>query len=695
MYNQNHQSGQHVMMNGGPSHQRYAMQMNLAQKYQHQGHQQHQGQQHHPQPQQDHNPHPGNVGHQHTFSSGVLSNATPHFTPSNLQNGTPNNAQAGLSKPVSEHWAQQLQLAAESRQASSPHHYARTNAHVNKGITSTNANGAKRDGDKEERNRAPHGNDSRRQDWMSLDFGGQGLRALSEPLFHYTFLDKLYLNFNKLTHLPAAIGSLRSLSHLDISSNQLSELPPEIGMLTGLKNLLLFDNNLHTLPAEMGSLYQLETLGIEGNPIEEPLKNEIIQSGTKALITHLREHAPVPLPPSQRDWIVLDDTPPSSSGPPPEKFSVLTYNTLCDKYATQTQYGYTPALALSWDYRKDLILQEIREQNADFFCQQEVDEQNFAEFFRPQLAYNDYKGIFWPRPRARTMGEKEAKLVDGCATFYKHSKYVLLDKQYVDFANTAINRPDMRGEHDIFNRVMPRDNIGVIAFFENRLTGSRIIVVNAHLTWDPAFNDVKLVQVAILMEQITKLATGYTKTPPCTDKTAFRLSDDSEAKPEPEEPQPEPAPSMEYSNASDIPLVICGDFNSSVDSAVYNLLAHGSLPNTHSDLANRAYGNFTREGMAHPFTLKSSYGNMGELTFTNHTPDFTDVIDYIWYSTNSLQVTGLLGEVDKEYLQRVPGFPNYHFPSDHLALLAEFMVKGRKEKKVVEADFGPQRDRRN
>lgn len=97
--------------------------------------------------------------------------------------------------------------------------------------------------------------------------------------------------------------------------------------------------------------------------------------------------------------------------------------------------------------------------------------------------------------------------------------------------------------------------------------------------------------------------------------------------------------------------------------------------------------------MAHPFSLKSSYSSIGELSFTNYTPGFTGVIDYIWYSTTALQVAGLLGEVDQEYLKRVPGFPNYHFPSDHLALYAQFVVKGRKEKKVVEADFGPQRDR--
>ncbi len=322
--------------------------------------------------------------------------------------------------------------------------------------------------------------------------------------------------------------------------------------------------------------------------------------------------------------------------------------------------------------------------------------ESFNEYFRVQLAYNDYKGVFWPKSRARTMAEKEAKLVDGCATFFKGSKYVLLDKQIIDFANTAINRPDMKGEHDIFNRVMPRDDIAVVTFFENRLSGSRCIVVNAHIFWNPSYRDVKLVQVAILMEQISKLADRYAKFLPCTDKVAFRLSDqDHESNSvSPEEAPAEPGPSLEYSSGSQIPLIISGDFNSTAGSGVYDLLAHGTLPNTHSDLANRGYGNFTRDGMTHPFSLKSSYANVGELSFTNYTPGFTGVIDYIWYSTNALQVTGLLGEVDKDYLQRVPGFPNYHFPSDHLALLAEFLVKSKKERKVVDADFGPQRDQR-
>ncbi|KZF25029.1 glucose-repressible alcohol dehydrogenase transcriptional effector [Xylona heveae TC161] len=696
MFSQSHQQGQHLM-NGGPSQQRFAMQMNLAQKFQHQNHHAHHQTQHHHQPQQDHtahSTHAGNLAHQHAFS-GTLSTATPHFSSTHLPNGTPTSGTAALTKPLSEHWAHQLQMAAESRQASSPHHYARTNAHINKGITTTATNGVRKEGDNEERNRATGEDNKKRQRWMSLDFGGQGLRALSEPLFNYTFLDKLYLNFNKLTHLPAAIGRLRHLTHLDLSNNQLSELPAEIGMLSSLKNLLLFDNNLHSLPYELGYLYQLEFLGIEGNPLEDSLKDQLVQNGTKALVTHLRESAPVSLPPQQRDWIVLDDTPPPATGPPQEKLTVLSYNTLCDRYATHTQFGYTPSLALSWEYRKDLILQEIREPDADILCLQEVDMDNYNEFFRPQLAYNDYRGVFWPKSRARTMAEKEAKLVDGCATFFKSSKYLLLDKQIIDIANTAINRPDMKGEHDIFNRVMPRDNIAVVVFLENRATGTRFIVVNAHMHWDPAYNDVKLVQVAILLEQVAKLSEKYAKWPPVIDKAAFKLSDDSEEgkQSEPEPPQ-ELAPSAQYSTGVQIPLIVSGDYNSTTDSGAYDLLAHGQLSKSHPDLANRGYGNFTREGMAHPFNLKSSYSNVGELSFTNYTPGFTEVVDYIWYSTNALQVTGLLGEVDKEYLRKVPGFPNYHFPSDHLALLSEFMVKERREKKAVTADFGPQRERR-
>ncbi|KAF2096762.1 hypothetical protein NA57DRAFT_78355 [Rhizodiscina lignyota] len=690
MYNQQH-AQQHGMLNGGTGHRGY-MGMGMNKPYaHHQNQQQHHVQ--HPQ-HQDHGGHAGNYGHhQHNLSGGGMANTTPHFAPAHLPNGTPNSLQSALQKAPSEHWTLQLQLAQQAREMTMSHPHARNHPSVNKNVLASATNGAQKEEVKEEHNRsrpvAPKDSD---QVWTALDCGVQSLRSLSPTLFSYTFLTKLYLNSNKLTYLPPAIGRLRHLVTLDISLNEIRELPSEIGMLVGMRELFAFDNHISDLPIEMGSLYQLEMFGIEGNPLREDLKEIVMNQGTSELIRYLREDSQPGESPMDRPWIQVTDEP----VPEEQQLKVLSWNTLCDKFCTQSQYGYTPSAALAWERRREMILEEVQGRSPDIFCMQEVDQENFNEYFRPNLAYNDYKGVFWPKSRAKNMPEKDAKWVDGCATFYKHSKYILLDKQIVDFMAIAINRSDMKSGHDVYNRVMPRDHIGTIAFLENRLTGARIIVANTHVFWDPAYTDVKVVQVGILMEEITKMADKYAKWPPCEDKQIFKYANgDSEGSAGADaDEEVKPGPSLQYDDGTEIPLIICGDFNSVPDSGVYNLVGHGSMASNHTDLANRNYGNFTRDGITHPFALRSSYNHIGELDFTNYTPGYTDVIDYIWYSTNSLQVTGLLGNVDREYLARVPGFPNWHFPSDHLALLAEFAVKPRKDKKVIEADFGPQRDRR-
>lgn len=56
-------------------------------------------------------------------------------------------------------------------------------------------------------------------------------------------------------------------------------------------------------------------------------------------------------------------------------------------------------------------------------CLQEVETEQFYSFFLPELQADGYDGIFAPKSRARTMTEADKKHVDGCAIFYKHSKY--------------------------------------------------------------------------------------------------------------------------------------------------------------------------------------------------------------------------------------------------------------------------------
>ncbi|PWW75381.1 hypothetical protein C7212DRAFT_202327 [Tuber magnatum] len=624
-------------------------------------------------------------GHSHSYSSGGLGNPS-YPSPQHTSNGV-----TATLQNTSPHWQEQQTLIATSRGSSSPHHHARQAALSNKNSSQAQVTGGinpgafqplsvqhRKDGPpvEEKEVRKNDTGELERQDWKSLDLGGQGLRALSKSLFQYTFLDKLYINHNKLTMLPPAISRLKLLQLLDASGNQLTEVPPELGMLTNLKNLYLFDNQLTTLPNELGSLYHLEVLGVEGNPLQSDLKEVMIKDGSRGVILNLRESMQVSLPPTERDWIILDDSSRSGAKSEADKFQVLCYNILCDKYATQNMYGYSPSWALSWDYRKDLIRNQLIESNADVICLQEVDMENFNEYFMPELAREEYKGAFYPKSRAKTMNETEKKSVDGCATFFKSTKFSLLEKQIVDFSSAALNREDMKKTADIYNRVMPKDNIAVITFLENKITGSRLIVANVHIYWDPQYRDVKLVQVGILMEDITKYADQWAKSFP---NRARSPGDTGPLQ-----------PAINYSSGSQIPLIICGDFNSIADSGVYELLSRGSVANNHDDLQGRTYGNFTRDGMSHPFPLKSGYSNIGELDFTNYTPGFTGVIDYIWYTTSNLNVTGLMGNVDKEYLARVPGFPNMHFPSDHILLQTEFQVKPRKEPiaKPPPPDFG-------
>lgn len=209
--------------------------------------------------------------------------------------------------------------------------------------------------------------------WTTIDMGGMSLKNVSPELFRYTFLTTLYLPHNALSAIPAAISRLINLTLLDASSNKLSSLPPELGLLTHLQELFLFDNHLTSLPAELGTLHHLETLGLEGNPLPENIRSLLEKEGTTALISYLRDSCPVPPPPPERDWVTIepDSFPTTNPGKPPdETFSVLSYNVLCEKYATGQMYGYTPSWALAWDYRKELILQEVLNYSADILCLQ-------------------------------------------------------------------------------------------------------------------------------------------------------------------------------------------------------------------------------------------------------------------------------------------------------------------------------------
>ncbi|GMM33999.1 CCR4-NOT core exoribonuclease subunit [Saccharomycopsis crataegensis] len=611
----------------------------------------------------------------------------------------------------SEHWQQQLTLVAISRRVNHPHAYAKAfakNLKLGQKKNNSNSNPLKpeldgnslvdvttdllqhqHDKDKHSqpalRNRIQNDekldlqlNDEKllkdqetnrktkfleiepsKQYWSSLDFSGQGICNISTKLFgRYEFLTKLYLNNNNLKVIPKEIKKLRFLRVLDVSNNKITELPKEMNQLFCLKYLYLFDNRIQDVPYEFGNLSELIFLGIEGNPFNLAHAKIVAEKGCKEFIKYIRDNNPARKTNILEDnhairkWVAINNDGESQEhdqitlSNDKSSFTILSYNTLCQHYATTKLYGYTPSWALNWDYRKRKILNEVIKSNCDIVCLQEVETAYFEDTWMALMKEHGYRGIFHNKGRARR-GGTDSKKVDGCAVFYKHAKFSLVDKVFVEYSSVLLGSERFKKTEDVFNRFTNKDNIAIISYLEHVETKKRVIVVNTHLHWDPAFNDVKTLQVAVLLEELQTLCKKYSK-------------------------------SNNFKDALSVPILICGDFNSQIHSAVYQLLSNGTCVD-HPDFRGVDYGKFTDEGFNHPFQFKSAYSNMGELPFTNFTPTFTEVIDYIWYNSQSVDVKGMLGKIPSDYLEDLIGFPDQNFPSDHVSLMCEMKFKNVEE----------------
>ncbi|XP_001622436.2 CCR4-NOT transcription complex subunit 6-like [Nematostella vectensis] len=510
----------------------------------------------------------------------------------------------------------------------------------------------------------------KKSSWSELEITAP-IRNLSPNLWQLQFLTALFLNDNNLTRIPPDISRLCNLRHLDVSSNKLRSLPAEMGDLVTLRELLLSNNGLRVLPNELGKLFQLQTLGLSGNPLPQEILNLNAEvNGTTKLLAYMLDNLSVCPAPPERQWIQLVPERPRhrSSG----NFSVMCFNVLCDKYCTSQQYGYCPTWALNWDYRKTAIMKEILHYGADIVSLQEVETEQFHNFFLPQLKQDGYNGIFSPKSRARTMSEDDRKHVDGCAIFYRTTKFTMVKEFLTEFNQLAM--ANAQGSDDMLNRVMTKDNIGIAVLLELKDTGyigynggQQVLVSNAHIHWDPEFRDVKLIQTVLLMHELQMILKQYI-------------------------PGFHPHGGKNGTTPSkSIPIVLCGDLNSLPNSGVIEFLDNGRIPIDHCDFQEMQYQGFlsrlsngsSKNGdtcgeLTHGLRLKKAYDGDHQLPFSNLTYEFKGVIDYVYYSYDTLSPLGVLGSVNPDYISenKIIGWPHPHFPSDHQALLVEFEVYG-------------------
>ncbi|MCL7029643.1 hypothetical protein MKW94_029368 [Papaver nudicaule] len=347
-------------------------------------------------------------------------------------------------------------------------------------------------------------------------------------------------------------------------------------------------------------------------------------------------------------------------------FSVLSYNVLADMYTMTGKFYHCPAGALDWEYRRQSLLREIVRYEADIICLQEVQSDHFEDFFKPELQRFGYSAIY----KQKTSGlftYKRQYTYEGCATFFRCDKFRQIEKYVLEF--NTIAQELIKSLDEDRSRSMMKHNVALIVILEAIETEPlcdtpihRICVANVHVSADPKFTDVKLWQVGTLIEGLERIiAHSY------------------------------------------IPVLICGDLNSFPRSAAHSLVVNGKVDRMHEDLMETpddiiqhlklshklpplasAYSSFSRPANGDSKQRSMMNPNTMEPRFTIARPDFRSAIDYIFYTEDMLRVRSLLELVHVGFAIRDTALPSALWPSDHIALMAEFSWKTRSKNQIAD-----------
>lgn len=199
-------------------------------------------------------------------------------------------------------------------------------------------------------------------------------------------------------------------------------------------------------------------------------------------------------------------------------FRVVSYNFLAPECAASLRrslYRCIGAHRLDWSRRAVTLAAELDALRADVVCAQEYDESASGTLDEALLRSGLERGV-----RA-TRGDKR----DGCAIFYRASAF------------------EIEGTPEVvrFGDVGLGDNVACVAVLRHRARDARVVVATAHLLFNPKRGDVKVGQVRVLLEAVARA------------RQTIRA------------------------RGFDVRCVICGDYNFSPGSELYDFFSTGRI----------------------------------------------------------------------------------------------------------------------
>ncbi|CAI4222678.1 unnamed protein product [Auanema sp. JU1783] len=363
-----------------------------------------------------------------------------------------------------------------------------------------------------------------------------------------------------------------------------------------------------------------------------------------------------------RLWRIAQDLPVDIDS---SVIKICSYNVLCQLTIETTRHLYKHARntpdVMKWKNRWQLMQKEIERIDADVFCFQEVQYDHFSSHFNPLLAGCGYGGFY---------KRKTGECVDGCAIFYKKSVFKSIKYRVVEYFVKD-------------NSEMDRPQIAQILRLRCLKNGQDVIIANTHILFNNQRGDIKIGQLALLFANI-----------------------------------------HDEMRNGEAPLILMGDFNMEAYSYVYRFITEASLflkglprnelsgqgktggPTVDADyilpkecqvLRDCMYkddGNrdIPKDTFTHPLQLASVYNHVNSNNLKdvstahieNANPDF---IFYTIkrkvrvgntcqvYEDTRLRLLKYLTLPDADVIQNTLGpWPNKHVPSDHIPVIAEFLL---------------------
>ncbi|CAH1788073.1 unnamed protein product [Owenia fusiformis] len=324
----------------------------------------------------------------------------------------------------------------------------------------------------------------------------------------------------------------------------------------------------------------------------------------------------------------------------PGCFRVITYNILADTYADsdfsrETLFPYCPPYALALDYRKQLLLKEVKGYNADVICLQEVDKKVFINELQPVLDIEGFDGM---------LKLKNGQVPEGSSIFYRRSKFRLLGKHDLNMVEELKSSEKYQDLYEKIcqkeaykEKMLDRNTTLQVAVLESCEDPSRkLCVATSHFFFHPKACNIRLVQAYICLQHLESVRELY--------KDQGTLS-----------------------------FLFCGDLNSAPTLGVYQLITTKDVGPDHPDWSSGGEEEYLKDmELSHKFNLKSACGTP---KYTNYVGGFNGCLDYIFMDSDSLETVQVIPMPSHEEVIQHTALPSVVFPSDHIAQIADLTWK--------------------